>query len=95
MIEVSVREREIKVSGHAGYSVQGFDVVCAGVTALVQTLVKSVENLTEDKIEYELSLGRAEIKYGNLSERSWTLVDSFFVGICLIASEFPDNVRIV
>lgn len=95
MIEVSVHEREIKVSGHAGYSVQGFDVVCAGVTALVQTLVKSVENLTEDKIEYELSLGRAEIKYGNLSERSWTLVDSFFVGICLIASEFPDNVRIV
>lgn len=95
MIEVSVRERELKVSGHAGYSAQGFDVVCAGVTALVQTLVKSIENLTEDKIEYELSPGRAEIRYGNLSEKSKTLVDSFFVGICLIASEFPDNVRIV
>ena len=95
MIEVSVREREIKVSGHAGYSAPGFDVVCAGVTALVQTLVRSVENLTEDKIEYELSPGRAEIRYRNLSEKSRTLVDSFFVGICLIASEFPDNVRIV
>lgn len=92
---VSVREGEIKVSGHARYSAPGYDVVCAGVTALVQTFVRSVENLTEDKIEYELSPGRAEIRYGNLSERSRTLVDSFFVGICLIADEFPDNVRIV
>ena len=95
MIEVSVREREIKVSGHAGYSAPGFDVVCAGVTALVQTFVRSVENLTEDKIEYEQSPGRVEIRYTNLSEKSRTLGDSFFVGICLIASEFPDNVRIV
>lgn len=95
MIEVSVREGEIKVSGHARYSTPGYDIVCAGVTALVQTLVRSVENLTEDKIEYELSPGRAEIRYGNLLERSRTLVDSFFVGICLIADEFPDNVRIV
>lgn len=64
MIEVSVREGEIKVSGHARYSAPGYDVVCAGVTALVQTFVRSVENLTEDKIEYELSPGRAEIRYG-------------------------------
>lgn len=95
MIEVTVRKDEIKISGHANYAAPGYDIVCAGVTALVQTLVKSIENLTEDKIEYDLSPGRAEIRYGNLSERSWTLVDSFFVGICLIASEFPDNVRIV
>ena len=64
-------------------------------TALVQTLIRSIEDLTEDKIEYSISPGWADIKYGNLSEKAKTLVDSFFVGICMIADEYPDCVRIV
>ena len=95
MIEVSVRKDEVKVSGHANYAVQGFDIVCAGVTALTQTLIKSIEDLTEDKIEYEISPGRVDIKYRNLSEKSRTLVDSFFIGVSMIADEFPDYVRIM
>ena len=63
MIEVSVRKDEIKISGHANYAVHGSDIVCAGVTALMQTLIKSIEDLTEDKMEYEISPGRVDIKY--------------------------------
>lgn len=95
MIAVSVRKDEIKVSGHANYAEEGKDVVCAGVTALTQNLVKSIEDLTEDKIEYDITPGRADIKYGNLSEKARTLVDSFFIGICMIVDEFPDHVKIV
>ena len=71
----------------------GSDIVCAGITALTQTLIKSIKDLTDDKIEYEISPGRVDIKYGNLSEKSKTLVDSFFIGICMIAEEFPEYVR--
>ena len=39
------------------------------------------------KIEYSISPGWADIKYGNLSEKAKTLVDSFFVGICMIADD--------
>lgn len=95
MIEVSVKEDGITVSGHAGYAEFGKDIICAGATSLVQTLIKSIEDLTEDEIEYEISPGRADIRYGNLSEKSKTLVDSFFIGMCLIADEFPENVRIL
>ena len=90
---MSVRKDRITVTGHSGYDEPGRDVVCAGVTALCQTLIRSIESLTEDAIEYEISPGRADIQYGNLSERSKTLVDSFFIGICMIADEFPDYVR--
>lgn len=95
MIEVKVRKNHIEVSGHAGHAPPGQDIVCAGVSALTQTLAESVSALAEDKIEYDVSSGRADIYYGNLSEASRTLVDSFFIGICLIADRFPDNVRIV
>ncbi len=95
MIEVNVRGDGITVAGHAGYAPAGQDIVCAGVTALTQTLIKSIEDLTEDKIQYSISPGRVDIEYGNLSERSRTLVDSFFIGICMVADEYPDYVRIV
>lgn len=95
LIEASVRRDGITVKGHANYAVSGSDIVCAGVTALAQTLIKSIKDLTDDKIEYEISPGRVDIKYGNLSEKSKTLVDSFFIGICMIAEEFPEHVRIM
>lgn len=95
MIEVTVRSDHITVTGHAGYAPPGRDIVCAGVSTLVQVLIKSIQDLTEDKIEYDISPGGVDIKYGNLSEESKILVDSFFIGVCMIANEYPENVRIV
>lgn len=94
MIAVSVRKDGIQISGHANYAETGKDIVCAGVTALTQTLIGSIEDLTRDEIEYEISPGRADIHYGDLSEAGTLLVDSFFIGVCQIADEFPDYVRI-
>ncbi len=94
MIEIIVRKDSIMITGHSQYDQPGRDVVCAGVTALCQTLIRSIEDLTEDTIEYEISPGRADINYGNLSEKSKSLVDSFFIGVCMIADEFPDHVRL-
>lgn len=94
MIAVNVRKDGIKIHGHAGYAEAGKDIVCAGMTALTQTLIRSMQGLTMDEIEYEVSPGRADIHYGNLSEEGKLLVDSFFIGVCLIADEFPEYVRI-
>ena len=94
MIVVNVRMDGITIEGHAGYEEPGKDIVCAGVTALVQGLIRSMEDLVSDKISYEISLGRVDIHYGDLSEAGTLLVDSFFIGVCQIASEFPDHVRI-
>ena len=94
MIEVSVRKDGIVVSGHAGYAPTGSDIVCAGVTALTQELIRSMEGLTDDRIETDIGSGMASIQYGDLSEKGRLLIDSFFIGICMIAEEFPDYVRI-
>lgn len=94
MIEVRVRKNGITVAGHAGYAPAGKDIVCAGVTALTQTLIKSIEDLSIDEIKYNISPGWVDIHYGNLSELSRNLVDSFFIGILQIADEYPDYVRI-
>lgn len=94
MIAVSVRKDGIKISGHANYAESGKDIVCAGVTALTQTLIMSMEDLTGDEIEYGILTGKVDIHYRNLSEEGSLLVDSFFIGVCQIANKFPDHVRI-
>ena len=94
MIAVCVRKDGIEVRGHANYAETGKHIVCAGVTALTQTLIRSLEDLTRDEIKYAVSPGRADIHYGDLSEEGRLLVDSFFIGVCSIADEFPDHVRI-
>ena len=95
MIVVCVRKDGIKIQGHAGYAENGKDIVCAGATALVQTLIKSIEGLMQDKIQYEISPGRADIHYRDLSEEGKLLVDSFFLGICAIERDFPGYIKII
>ncbi|NBJ00404.1 ribosomal-processing cysteine protease Prp [Lachnospiraceae bacterium] len=94
MIEVGLRKDGIMISGHAGYAPTGSDIVCAGVTALTQELIRSMEGLTDDRIETDIGSGMASIQYGDLSEKGRLLIDSFFIGICMIAEKFPDYVRI-
>ena len=95
MIAVSVRLDGITIYGHAGYAEAGKDIVCAGVTALTENLIDSIESLTKDEIQYEISPGRVDIHYRNLSEGAKLLVDSFFLGISEITQDFPEHVKVI
>lgn len=43
MIQVKVNNYSVEVNGHAGYMPHGSDIVCAGVSALYQTLEQSAK----------------------------------------------------
>ena len=82
------------VVGHAGFAPHGQDIVCAAVSALLQTFEASVKDLTTDEIKCVISAGNAVMRYGNLSGTAQTLLDSFFIGCRMIAETYPDNVRV-
>ncbi len=94
MIVVNRHDSGINITGHAHYAEPGKDIVCAGISALVQNLIQSIEELTTDQIQYVMSPGKVDINFGNLSERAQLLADSFFVGVGLIADNYPDNVKV-
>ena len=95
MIEIKRDCCSISIKGHAHYAEPGKDIVCAAVSTLAQNMVASILGLTTDEITYDMQPGSVEIKYRNLSEAAQLLVDSFFVGINLIANSYPENVRLV
>ncbi|MFQ9178134.1 MAG: ribosomal-processing cysteine protease Prp [Christensenellaceae bacterium] len=69
MIEIRRHDGGFSIFGHAGYAEPGKDIVCAAVSALTQAFIASVEELTQDKIKYNISAGNAVIRYENLLER--------------------------
>ena len=95
MIEVKRLKSGISVKGHANYAPHGQDIVCSAVSTLVQTLIQSVEELTTDKITYDMSPGTASIKFYSLSDQAKTLLDSFFIGIESISNAYPAYVRVI
>ena len=95
MITITHTGRRIAISGHAGYAPPGQDIVCAAISTLVQTFIASVEELTEDNLKSEITAGNAVVEYGNLTEKGKLLLDSFFVGIRMIADSYPHYVQLV
>lgn len=51
----------LEVSGHAGYAKKGEDIVCAGVSVLMYTLLNSLEELLNISTDCVVSSGH--IKY--------------------------------
>lgn len=94
MIKINQRATGISISGHAHYAEPGKDIVCAAVSSLAQTLIYSIEELTADKIKYVSKPGTVEIEHGDLSKDAQLLISAFFVGVQMIANEYPDNVRV-
>lgn len=96
MITITHSPGRITIDGHAGYAVIGQDIVCAAVSALVQTFLASVEELTTDSIEATRNAqGQIQlIQYRKLSEGAQLLLASFFVGIRMIADSYPSNLKL-
>lgn len=94
MIVINRFSDRITITGHANYAEAGKDIVCAGVSTLVQTLIQSVEELTTDKIKYDMQPGTVHIKFWCLSDLTKGLIDAFFIGVKLIADEYPENVKL-
>ena len=95
MITIEQGKDFIKMRGHANYAPIGQDIVCAGVSVLIQTLIQSIETLTTDEIEYRMQPGTVDIKFWCLSDLSGVLIDAFFIGVKGIAAAHPQNVEII
>lgn len=96
MITITIEHDKITIDGHANYAPIGQDIVCSGVSTLIQTLIESIRNLTTDSLEGELLPGNAMLHTKHLSDsKSKLLIEAFFIGINGIAESYPDYVHII
>lgn len=94
MIQIYMDGSKILVEGHAGFAPPGQDVVCAGVSALTQTLVQTLDVLASGETVFHIESGKAIIQFQTHSEKSRLLARSFFIGVEMIAQTYPENVSL-
>lgn len=94
MIRIHHDHNGITIVGHAEYAEPGKDIVCAGITALVEQLILSIEQLTPNTPVYKMEPGYVNVQVGSPTEGTKLLIDCFFIGAENIADDFPDHVRV-
>lgn len=94
MISIMISPTFLSVSGHAGYN-PGNDIVCAAVSALVQTFEASAKEFTTDEISSSLKDGDAVITWPRApTEKLKLLIDSTCLGLIHMAGSYPENIKV-
>ncbi|MCI6018811.1 MAG: ribosomal-processing cysteine protease Prp [Blautia sp.] len=97
MIKITVKKRNgsyisFVSSGHAGFAQEGYDIVCAAVSALIINTVNSIEKFTEDSIEAEEKDGYVSFRFMKpVTEKGTLLMDSLVLGLTDISNSYKNR----
>ena len=97
MIQVRIKESDegnvigFRVSGHAGFSDRGMDVVCAGVSAIVINCINSIEQFSDAKFDLVQNEKDGIIDFTckqPLDDKAALLLKSMFFGVRKIEERY-------
>ncbi len=89
MITVLITPDKIHVSGHANTAPWGADIVCSAVSALTLTLIRGLREIAGMSLYESVEQGNICIKWQTANDTGKALIDTWFLGICGIAAEYP------
>ena len=90
----------IEISGHSGQGQKGFDIVCAGISALTQTLIISITKLIKIKqnviknnglLKTEIILKETDTEQNS---KLILILETLLIGLLEINKEYPGSVEI-
>lgn len=90
------RVRRLEVFGHAGYAPRGQDIVCAGASMLMETLVYVLADCDEAECcAYNEPTGpRVSVKLtGSIFPTDLTAMEFAKTGLALLAERYPENIH--
>lgn len=84
------------VSGHAKAAPHGMDIVCAGVSALVQSAIMGIERQIGREIDLQQDVdGLAMNLIGRPDSLTEAILKTMSLGLTEIAKLYPKSVRII
>ncbi|MCS7298632.1 MAG: ribosomal-processing cysteine protease Prp [Spirochaetia bacterium] len=97
MVEVKVAYDKgrvrIEMNGHSGYGKKGEDIVCAGISGVLQfVIIHFFNNLRRDG-NFKLSNGVGFVEV-MLKEEDRDLISSFIEYLKLVEKSYPNSLRI-
>lgn len=90
--ESSGNSFDLFIKGHAMHADKGKDIVCAAVSALIQTLAINMDDLSA---YYDVNISDGAVSHiGATGKNAKILCDAIMKGIKKIADEYPDNITV-
>ena len=94
MIKISYKEQDnhinyVKISGHANYADEGFDIVCASVSSIAITTLNAIIRIDEESIYYSENDGLLEI--GIVKENE--IVDLLIINMISMFEELEEQYK--
>lgn len=92
-------ENRMEFYGHANYRARGMDLVCAGASMLMMTLVQAVEDRQDDfrpRIDMQDGHVAVQCEPKDQHRHDCALVmRTIYTGCRLLAEEYPQHVRAI
>ncbi len=102
MITIKIERNEkqavtgFNVEGHAQTAPHGQDIVCAGVSALIQTSVFGLERYLKREITLQQTAANFAVRLVDApDDRTQAILETMLLGLTEIAKLNPRNVRIL
>lgn len=94
MIKVNVKNDNITIKGHAGYSEQGFDIVCASVSTLAISTINAIIRFDENAIKYEEKDGYLKIDILKHTKETAVLLENMVDLLKELEKQYNKNIKI-
>jgi len=91
----------LNASGHSGYAESGQDIVCAGISSIIQTAILGIKNLYKIDILKSINEESGELAMelpNELDEKKdkeiQVILGTMLVGLNDLAQSYPQNITI-
>ena len=100
MIKINVKKENdvikyVKISGHADYAEEGYDIVCASVSSIAITTVNALISIDEDCIVYSEADGLLEIGFMKHGEVIDKLINNMLELLEKLSQDYKDYIKII
>lgn len=92
MVKVRITDYGFMASGHADYEEKGYDIVCAGVSALTQSIAISLNKYFKADVKH--TKNGMVVDIDRPSDVSKILLDTLRMGLNEIEKEYPNHIQV-
>ncbi len=99
MVKVKIVKKDgliksLRISGHAGADVYGYDLVCAGVSSIAIGLANAVDILSLESCIVEVNENLVSIEVLNSDETIQIILQTGIIQLQTVEEQFPKNIKI-
>ncbi len=95
MIRVTIKNKIITITGHAGFDISGKDIVCSAASSIVITSINLALRFDKESIKYKEELGKFTIKVVKSDKNTTLIIENMIAMLEELASTYKKNIKII